>query len=268
LESEFYLTGRDSGRNNVTGPLYIGQVGELCRTGAPFDWYMIEDLEEGLIPSYKSYVFLDCFYLTPSQRKAIEKLKAANRTLIWFYAPGCVSGARLATEDMTRLTGLSFEKTDKGKLEIILRPGACPTAPPRFGPGQEQSPIFVPAEASCRVLGLYSDSQKPGLVSKNAGSWRSVYSGVPLLPAEVLRKLFAEAGVHIYCDSGDNLMGNAAWLSIHTAVAGRKRIQLQKHSPVFDIISNRLLSAGTQTFDVELPAGATRIYLLANPPRD
>jgi hypothetical protein len=87
LKSEFYLAGRDSGRNNVTGPLYVGQVGELCRTGAPFDWYMIEDLEEGLIPPCKAYVFLDCFYLTPSQRKAIEKLKADHRTLIWFYAP-------------------------------------------------------------------------------------------------------------------------------------------------------------------------------------
>ena len=128
--------------------------------------------------------------------------------------------------------------------------------------------MFVPSDAGCTVLGLYSDSQKPGLVSKNAGSWRSVYSGVPLLPAEVLRKLFAEAGVHIYCDSGDNLMVNAAWLSIHTAIAGRKQIQLQNRSPVFDIISNKLLSAGTQAFDVELPAGATRIYLLANAPRD
>jgi hypothetical protein len=128
--------------------------------------------------------------------------------------------------------------------------------------------MFVPSEAGCTVLGVYSDSQKPGLVSKDAGSWRSVYCGVPLLPAEVLRKLFAEAGVHIYCDSGDNLMANAAWLSIHTAAAGRKKVQLQKHSPVFDIISNKLLSAGTQTFEVELPAGATGIYLLANPARN
>ena len=128
--------------------------------------------------------------------------------------------------------------------------------------------MFVPAEAGCTILGVYSDSQKPGLVSKNAGSWRSVYCGVPLLPAEVLRKLFAEAGVHIYCDSGDNLMANAAWLSIHTAVAGRKKVQLQKHSPVFDIINNKLVSSGTQTFEVELPAGATGIYLLANPTRN
>jgi hypothetical protein len=268
LQSEFYLAGRDSGRNNVTGHLYVGQVGELCRTGAPFDWYMIEDLAEGLIRPYKVYVFLDCFYLTPAQRQAIEKLKAHNRTLIWFYAPGYVSDAKLATADMTKLTGLLFEKKDKGKLEITLQPGVFPAAPPKFGPGQEQSPMFVPAEAGCTILGLFSDSQKPGLVSKNAGSWRSVYSGVPLLPAEVLRKLFAEAGVHIYCDSGDNLMANAAWLSIHTAMAGRKKVQLQRHTPVFDIIRNKLLSAGTQRFEVELPAGATRIYLLANPSKN
>jgi hypothetical protein len=115
---------------------------------------------------------------------------------------------------------------------------------------------------------VYSDSQKPGLVSKNAGSWRSVYCGVPLLPAEVLRKLFAEAGVHIYCDSGDNLMANASWLSIHTVMAGRKLVRLQRHSPVFDIINNKLVSADTQAFEVELPAGATGIYLLANPSRN
>lgn len=76
LESEFYLTGRDSGKNHVTYPLYVGQIGELCRSGAPFDWYLIEDLAAALVPEHKVYVFLDCFYLTPKERAAIDGLKS------------------------------------------------------------------------------------------------------------------------------------------------------------------------------------------------
>lgn len=268
LESEFYVAGRDSGRNHVTGALYNGQVGELCRTGAPFDWYLIEDLEAGLLPPYKAYVFLDCFHITPAQRQAIEKLKSDHRTLIWFYAPGYACSDKLSVEDMATLTGLPLERIPRGKLEIALQPAAFPGAPPKFGPGQEQSPMFTASPADGQILGAYSDSQKPGLVSRDAGVWRSVYCGAPLLPAAVLRKLFAEAGVHIYSDRGDNLMANAAWLSLHTVTAGRKLVRLPQAAPVFDITRNTLLSAETQTFEVDLPAGATGIYLLADPAKD
>lgn len=71
------------------------RLSHYSRSGAPFDWYLIEDLEEGLLGDYKVYIFLGVFYLSDSQRRAIEKLKADGRTLVWFYAAGFAGQEKL-----------------------------------------------------------------------------------------------------------------------------------------------------------------------------
>ncbi len=265
LESEFYLCGRDSGKNAVTFPLYSDQIGELCRSGAPFNWYLIEDLAEGLIPGHKVYIFLDCFYLTPAQRKAIEALKSDGRTLLWFYAPGYVSHDGLEPAAMKVLTGMTFESRAKGVLKAKAVPGLSPEAPPEFGPGKEQSPMFVPVGDGATVWGRYADSNEPAFVTKDMPGWRSVYCGVPNLPAVILRRLFSQAGVHIYSDSGDNLMVNQSWLALHTTTGGKKTIRLPRPSRVFDIIGDRGIGENLREFSVELPQGATGVYRLGGP---
>jgi hypothetical protein len=266
LQSEFYVCGRETGKNNVTYPLYSGQIGELCRSGAPFDWYMIEDLAEGLVPPHKVYIFLDCFYLTPHQRQAIEKLKTDARTLVWFYAPGYVASDALSLKEMSALAGMEFEQVEKGRLQVKVEPGVCPNAPNTFGPTGEQSPIFASIDGGCKVWGRFADTGKAGLVLKDCGAWRSVYCGSPLLPASVLRTIFSQTGVHIYCDSGDNTSANAGWVSLHAASAGRKKVRLPQPSPVYDVFNAKSLGAKVEEFEVEMNAGQTALFMLSAPP--
>ncbi|MBN2308364.1 MAG: hypothetical protein JXR94_05300, partial [Candidatus Hydrogenedentes bacterium] len=261
LESEFYLCGRDSGRNRVTGPLYVAQIGELCRTGAPFDWFLIEDLAEGLVPPHKAYVFLDCFYLTPGQRAAIEALKTDGRALIWFYAPGYIGHDALSLDGMEGLTGMTFSQREQGTLAARLGADKTESAP-IFGPNAAQSPVFVPTGDGLDIRARYTDTGQPAVVCRDMGAWRSVYSGVPGVPAAELRGIFAQAGVHIYCDSGDNLSANASWLALHTVEAGRKSIRLPQACSVYDIVNDREIGRGVAAFSVELPADATAIYKL------
>jgi hypothetical protein len=267
LDSEFYLCGRDSGKNQVTYPLYGEQIGELCRTGAPFDWFLIEDLVEGRIPPHKVYVFLDAFCLTPERLGAIEKLKAEQHALVWFYAPGYVSPDGLSVRGMEQATGMKFQQIDQGGLRIDLDASVFPGEPRTFGPAKDQAPIFVPAETDGVVWGHYADTGKPGLVVGDRGAWRSVYSGAPGLPEAVLRKIYSDAGVHLYCDTGDNVSVNAGWLMIHTVSTGVKTVRLPHAAQVYDIINNKTLGENLRAFSIELSAGATAIFAIDPPAR-
>ncbi|BBH25039.1 hypothetical protein Back11_63840 [Paenibacillus baekrokdamisoli] len=117
-ESEFYLGGStDTSAAFYEGPSTTRPqgLGELSKAGAPFDRYLIEDLEQGLIPDhYKVYIFMDTFYLTDAQRAAIEKLKRGGRTLVWTWAPGYVSESGLSTTGMQSLTGINFAQGGSG----------------------------------------------------------------------------------------------------------------------------------------------------------
>lgn len=116
-ESEFYLGNEtDVTASFNEGPV-LGRpdgIGELTKAGAPFDRYMIEDLAEGKVPDrYKVYIFQDAFYLTETQKKAIEKLKGKGRTLVWQWAPGFVSDQGLSRERMEQLTGFKYSLITK-----------------------------------------------------------------------------------------------------------------------------------------------------------
>lgn len=267
LSDEFYLAGRDSGKNHVTYPLYDRQIGELCRAGAPFDWYLVEDIEEGLVPPHKVYIFLDAFHLTPGQHAAVDRLKGGGATLVWFYAPGHITAEGLSLDAMAALTGITFERRETGTLRVDLSPELFPRAPSAYGPDKQQSPVFLPSMEGAEVWGRFAGSDTPALVAKTRESWRSVYSASPELPAAVLRGLYRQAGVHVYCDTDDNLSANAGWVMLHTAAAGEKTLRLSRPARVVDVVSGNTLGENLSEFTVTLPMGATAIFAL-DPPRD
>lgn len=265
LDSEFHLAGRDSGLNQVTYPLYDAQIGEFCKSGAPFDWFLMEDLVEGRIPPHKVYIFLDAFYMTPERKAAVDTLKADDRTLIWFYAPGYVTPEGLSLETMAEVTGIDFTRAENGLPQVRLERSVLGAAPFSYGPTKEQTPLFLPSDDDAAVWGRYTDTKKPGLVVKNLGAWKSVYSGAPELPAVALRKLLADAGVHLYGPAGDVLTANASWVMLHTASAGTKTVRLPRTASVYDVIHNKSVGEGIDEFSVELPAGTTAIFALDPP---
>jgi hypothetical protein len=265
-QSEFYIAGRETKRNHITQALNDAQIGELCRCGTPFDWYHIDDLEEGLVRPYRICIFLDCFCLTPSQTAAVEKLKADDRTLLWFYAPGFVAPDGLSLARMHALTGLEFEQVQEGTLQVFLEKGTFANSPDCFGFPVSQSPVFVPTDVQARVWGR-SALGRPAFVQRKHDRWRSVYCLAPVVPAAVLREVFRAAGVHIYCDTVDNLSANASWVSLHAAAGGRKTIRLPKPSPVYDTVGEKLLLDNGTEFTVDLKAGETGIWMLAQPDR-
>ena len=263
LQSEFHIAGRDSKLNHVTGPAYIQQIGELCKSGAAFDWYTIEDLAEGLVPPHRAYVLLDAYSLTDAQRAAIEKLKSGGRTLVWLYAAGYVTDRGLSLEAMSRLVGMKLTQLDRARLSFQTT--GPDGAVVRFGLNVDQSPVFTPSEPGQDVWARLEGLGRPSIVSVRRPGWTSVFSSAPAVPAWLLRRAFAAAGVHIYLDTDDNVSANASWLSIHAASAGRKTIRLPAACRVYDVIRDKLVSLKTRSFTIDMGFGATRVFLLTPP---
>ena len=260
-ESEYYLGYRKSPNNEIGWGLYRHQMGEFYRAGAPFDWYLIDDLEATKDRDYKVYVFLDCFYLTDAQRKTIKDLQSNERTLVWFYAPGYASQEDLSQPRMEDLTGFRFEQAPQGTLQGLLA-----GTNREFGVDKTQKSIFtVRPEEGVRelALGVGELKNKVVLAERTRDGWTSLFSAVPGVPADVLAKVFSRAGVHRYIESDDVISANESWLMIHTRTAGTKHIKLPSQCKrVTEITTERVIGENIDAFQIELPQFATAVFLL------
>jgi len=260
-ESEFYLGYRQTPENEISYGLYHDQMGEFYRTGAPFDWYLIDDLEAARDKGYKVFVFLDCFYLTAGQLKAVESLRSQNRTLVWFYAPGYASQEDLSLARVEALTGFALEPVEEG----MLRGEVCATGA-MVGIAKRQKSLFVVRPgAGVRELARGTDNlkEKTVLASKRHPEWTSVFCSIPGLTADHLRGLYREAGVHVYTDCEDVLSANESWLMLHTRTPGRKNVILPKRCrKITEITAERIVAENASEFSIDLPKHSTAVFLL------
>ena len=260
-ESEFYLNYRKSPGNEIGYGLYHDQVGEFFRAGAPFDWYLIDDLAAIKDRGYKVYIFLDCFYLTDAQRNTIRQLQSGDRTLMWFYAPGYASHDNLSKTRMEELTGLHFQQASQGTLQ-----GVMVDTRQTLGIAKTQKSLFTVApEPGVQALAFGTDelAEKIVLAERRCPGWTSIFSAVPGIPGDVLGAIYTRAGVHRYTTSDDVLSANESWLMLHTRTAGTKRIRLpHKCSKVTEITTETLIGQHIDHFQIDLPQYATAVFLL------
>jgi len=260
-ESEFYLGYRQTPDNEISYGLYHNQMEAFYHAGAPFDWYLIDDLEAVKDKGYKVFVFLDCFYLTDSQRRAAEALRSDGRTLIWFYAPGYASQENLSLARMEALTGFRFEAEERGTLKGVLAENGA-----EVGIGKTQKTLFtVPPAPDVRVWarGVGALTNKTVMAEKKLPTWTSVFSAVPGVTADQLRTWYRRAGVHVYTDCGDVLSANESWVMLHTRTAGPKHVVLPRTSrKVTEITSEKVIGENIGAFTIDLPKFSTAVFLI------
>ncbi len=260
-QSEFYLGYRQTPDNEISDALYHHQMAEFYRAGAPFDWYLIDDLEAIRDKDYRVYVFLDCFYLTDRQREAVATLRSGGRTLLWFYAPAYASQDDLSSARMESLTGFAFDQAEEGMLQGVLTASG-----ETVGIAKRQKSLFTvrPGE-TVRELARGTGSLKDKImmaVEKHL-EWTSVFSAIPGVTADQLRGLYREAGVHVYTDCGDVLSANESWLMLHTKTAGPKYVLLPKEcGRITEVISGKIIGENTRIFSIDLPKFSTAVFLL------
>ena len=110
-ESEFYLPPRGMPGNEKYADRYINQIGELCRTGAPFDFYVSADLESDVMEHYKVIFCLDGLALNEKERQRLHELQNSNRTFLWFHDAGAIVDGKRSLDNSRELTGLDMDET-------------------------------------------------------------------------------------------------------------------------------------------------------------
>lgn len=261
-ESEFYMGPRSSPANNVSMVAYLEQMGAFYSAGAPFDWYLADDLDAVVAAKPKVVVLLDCQYLTPKQLAAVERLKADGRTLVFFHAPGYVSEHDLSQARTENLTGFEME-VKKGEAPLAAVDAATGA---RLGSALPQRGLFLPkTRPSDEVLatGVGPLEGRPVIVSRAQKGWTGVHVAVPALADTHLHALYGAAGVHLYARPGVVLSANSAWIMLHARTAGDYRIDLPfKAAQVTEITSEQAVGADLDSFTWHLPQYHTAIFLL------
>jgi hypothetical protein len=281
IQSEFYMGERRTEANNMGTFLYQQQMGAYFRAGAPFDWYLAEDLDAVLERNYRVVVLLDCQFLTAKQREQIAALKRVGRTIISFHAPGYVSEGNLSRARMEELAGIKMkEGTFRGVLSAVDvgtgREWGCGLKEPADGliarprgtfrrpVGAAQRGLFLPAEGTMLMTGVGELANVPVAVEKKYDDFTCVFSALPALAPSVLRRIYQEAGVHLYTDSDDVVLSaNSAWVMLHTRAKGHYDVKLpRKVKRVLDVTTERVVATDTDHFVYPMEAFQTAVFLL------
>jgi len=267
---------------------------ELGFMGMPWEPHLLSNIDNPGLKDYKLYIFLNTLRVTPDERAAIHARLRRNRaTALWIYAPGYINAA-CDVANISMLTGIRMAETmTPGELHIdvtnrehpitrnlprglaygtdvrvedIIRSYdhriylKDPRDPGLFRdlPGFRVSPRFYADDPEATVLGMLGAGiNKPGLVVKARDGWTSIYSGAPIVPSSLLRGIAREAGVHIYSDADDVVVGNDRFLGLYAPKGGTRTVRLPWPATVVDALEGKTLAEQTAAFDLELPRNSS-----------
>ena len=235
---------------------------ELACMGAPYDTYLLSDLANPALPDYKLYIFLNAFRVEDETRAAIDaKVKMANKTVLWVYAPGYVTEDEFSTKSMATLTGMNvnvYDESTEAELTLTKSSHTITSMVPQHNRlGWSVGPVFSVNDPAAVALGR--TGEHVSLALREFDDWRSVYSMLPLT-RNILLGLCRYAGVHVYSETFDPFSASNSYVMIHTASAGPKCIVLPGKHDVIDALSGRSIGEGITRIEETLPLGTTRIY--------
>ena len=238
------------------------QMKELSYSGAPFDSVSFADLASGKLRDYKIYIFLNVNHLTPEKRTVINNLKNNGHTLVWLFAPDCLTDKDISdTTAASAMAGMNiafnptffspFTKLADGRLMGTKDHG-------------DIGPLFSVNDTNAKTLGtLASDSKFVTYASRKFDNWESVLCTTALLDRVELRKFFADRGLHRFNDNpNDVIYANKSFLGIHAKEGGQRHITLPRTARVTMLLpEKRLVGENLKDFTIDLPAVSTTLFL-------
>ena len=266
--------------DNSAGPFYYELIRktlyeEMNAVGAPYHELVFEDvLKPEVQNAHKCFIFLNAFYMTDRQRRAVESLKRDGKTLVWFYAPGYVSDDGLAIANVEKLTGfrtgidhqpgpLTYQVTDTSHpLLTGVRKG-------KYGGkfGATSPRLFITDRSpDVSILGTYSDD-KAALAARDFGTHKSIYCTSSYLSTAMLRNVLRYAGCHVYVED-DIYMDATRDVLMLTNTFDRERtlsVSLPTRCDVVTLLTEDPVARGVDRFEVRVRPGTTLLYRLRRP---
>ncbi len=242
----------------------------ISRLGASADFYLLNDLLEGNLPPYKLYIFLNTYRLDQSRRdKLFSVIRRDNRVALWIYAPGYIKEGP-SIENMTEITGFNYAMGElpwPAFMYVIDFDHTITQKLPQdlfWNFNSSLGPLFSLDDPNARILCNIVFSQGscvPGMGVKVFPEWTSIYSGIPNLPAPVLRGIARFAGVHIYSEEGDVFHASNQLFCVHSISGGLRTFMLpHKVEEVYDLFESKTIAFNTDFIQVSLLPASTNLY--------
>jgi hypothetical protein len=205
-------------------------------SGAAFDTYLLSDLPLIDLDKYKVFVFGTTYCISDAQIDFINtNIKKNGRTVIFNYAPAYTDGEKLDINRMKSLTGMNVRQislSDPPQMTVngihygLTLSGEAGKAP--------VSPLFAIDESGVEILGAYKDTEIPAIAQKSYADHKIVYAALPLRNPDLMRRLFREAGAHIYNNDNDVVIAGGGVISIASKAdkGGKRTIRLRNGKEV------------------------------------
>lgn len=263
-------------RNLVSRMMY----NEFTRLGAPYDIYFMADLTNPKLRNdYKLYVFINPFFMTETQRRAVDALKCDGKTMLWFYAPGYGDSAKgLDVEAIAKVTGMKVKvKPDKeflqmtvvknknvltGRLEGREFKAETYSGVKHLHP-ESIKPVFYIDDKDATVIARFPDG-KTAWAARDFGSWKSIYSVVPFLDLQAIRNIADYAGVHLYCREDITMSADNRFLVFDNGYEKEKTLEifLRKPQTIRDAFTGKIISSGKKSFKLHFNTPETKILTI------
>ena len=247
---------RDRSGLPVSGEMLSDQRWPLAQCGAPVDWLLLEDVPR-LARCYKLVILLGAYADTPKLRAALTALNAAGTRVLVVYGAGFIDPARegFSASSMNELLGMKIDIAKPGSIRVGFPDGRT------AGADYMTLPRFRVADPGATVLAHYANDRK---IAAAAAKGRMVFYGGALLDADFVRGIARGAGVHIYCDTDDNLAAGNGIVSIHCNRPGVKTVHFPGPTDVVDLFSGEVLGRGVSEVKFPMRAYETRVMITGN----
>ncbi|MBO5309410.1 MAG: beta-galactosidase [Lentisphaeria bacterium] len=267
--SMLHLFGAGSYSRLVTeGMIHMGsRIGHI---GAPFGQYLQDDLLAGLFPKVKLAVFCNSFVLNKSQREAMRRY-AGNHGCIWVYAPGFIDGdtGEFSVEKITEVTGFKVKPLKGKTFGMVAEPASAEfmkpyVLPVKYGMREDfdkqykDNFYFSPVPEKDDIIIARYTSGEPAVVLRPNGKTPQLFSGSPVLPIALMRKMADLSGVHSYVSCGNVVNANENFIAVTSDRDGHITITPRKAGRYRDIVSGKIIGNG-KSFNVPVKKGDTLI---------
>ena len=261
-EESFRILRQDPVLNDI---LWLRQQVEVLRLGAPVDFVRVRDLDlaevQGDAARWKLVIVAGCLWLDTAERAMLRRvLCRGGRQVVFLHGQGICDGERLDLALASEVCGVTLKAYPHGgacRGETMF--GGTRTT---WGTDKEVAPLLHADDPQAEALGWLERQYVPCLVRKPQADWTAWWSGVPGLPAELLGRIAAQAGVHRYTTDGSQVMANAGLVAVHPATDGHQELRLPRPRRLRDALHGH--DEGTvDCIHFEGRRGETRIWHIA-----
>lgn len=223
----------------------VSQYKQLPQTGVSFASYFTPGLEN--IPlEHRLWFFENPFKLSAEDYAYIRKnIVVPGNTVIFAMGVDVIQHDRFSAEHMQELTGMAFlTETKKTVSEpVTLTPQGqeffATKGMVRYDPLPPSLPLFLPVECGDTHILARDRKGTPVLAENTVNGCRVIFTALPGLKADWLRRLAQRTGLHCYNETeGDVTWASGEILGIHCVSAGERKL----HAPMRTGMAKELLT--------------------------